>query len=309
MKAPNQSVCYSLYKRIATILIASLFLDIAVPRPPLLPDFDRPPLDEVVLSIQFADLPLQNHHAGLMWLKVRDKFPNVQEQAPVPAVFETFGVLRPSPQVADVQFMPADAMIRYWFISADGRQLLQMQRDRFMHNWRTQEQHDEYPRFEPLREAFESEILVFQAFLKENGLGEIRCNQCEVTYINAIGPTEEIEDPNRELDKIFTIWCERYAEEGLGPIERARFTASYLMPPETGDEPFGRLHINAVPGVRRRDSMPVVRLSVTARGKPKEESIAAALDWIDLGRISVVRTFAAITTKRMHELWGRKDAT
>jgi uncharacterized protein (TIGR04255 family) len=288
-------------------------LGIVVSRPKSLPDFAKPPLDEVVLSIQFADLPLQNHHAGLMWLKVRDKYPNVQEQAPIDATFETFGVPMPAPQeprrpqAPEIRFMPAEAMIRYWFISADGRQLLQMQRDRFIQNWRTREPQDEYPRFEPLRASFESEISIFQDFLKEYDIGEIRCNQCEVTYINAIGPTEEIEDPNRELDKIFTIWCERYSGEGLGPIERARFTASFLMPAETGEEPHGRLHINAAPGLRQRDSMPVVRLSVTARGKPKDESVAAALDWIDLGRVFVVRGFAAITTEKMHTFWGRKD--
>lgn len=273
---------------------------------PALPDFARPPLDEVVLSIQFADLPLKNFHAGLMWLKVRDRYPTVEEQAPISPAFETFGVLRPAPQMSEVQFMAADAMIRYWFVSVDGKQLLQLQRDRFIHNWRVRGPEDEYPRYEPLRAAFESEILIFQDFLKEYGLGEIRCNQCEVTYINAIGPSEEIEDPNRDLDKIFTIWCERFSDDSLKHTERGRFTASYLMPNHVGDEPLGRLHISAIPGVRQRDSMPVIRFSLTARGKPSDESVASALEWLDRGRASVVRGFAAVTTKRMHNLWGRK---
>lgn len=277
-------------------------------RPGPLPDFERPPLDEMVLSLQFADLQLMNHHAGILWLKLRDQYPKVEEQGPIAPVFETFGSLRAAPPTSEIQLLPADAMIRYWFVSPDGTQLLQIQRDRLIHNWRRRDFADSYPRYEVLRKRFEAEIRLVQEFLREYGLGEIRCNQCEVSYINAIGPNEITDDPNRDLDKIFTLWCERYNYDGLDHIERGRFGATYLMRVEGGEAPIGRIHINASPGIRTRDSVPVVQLNITARGKPQDETVAAAFSWLDQGHISIVRSFSAITTKEMHRIWGRTDA-
>jgi uncharacterized protein (TIGR04255 family) len=61
-------------------------------RPFDLPSYERPPVSEVVLSVQFASNPqFQIVHAGLFWQLVRDQFPNVSEQIPLQAVFETFG--------------------------------------------------------------------------------------------------------------------------------------------------------------------------------------------------------------------------
>lgn len=276
-------------------------------RPKPLPDFDRPPLDEMVLSIQFAELPLKNYHSGLLWLKLRHEYPLVEEQAPLSPVFETFGALRPVPATAEIQFLPPEAMIRYWFVSKDGNQLLQFQRDRLIHNWRRRAPEDVYPRYEPLRARFESEILSVQEFLREYEVGDIRCNQCEVTYINSIGPNPETDDPVRDLAKVFTIWREQYNDGDLERIERGRFGATYLILPDSGAEPSGRLHVVANPGIRTRDSAPTIQLNITARGKPRDETLAAALDWLDLGHASVVRSFAAITTKSMHKVWGRKD--
>lgn len=271
-----------------------------------LPDFESPPLDEMVLSIQFADLPLKNFHSGLLWLKLRNEYPNVEEQAPLLPTFETFGALRPAP-AQEIKFLPPDAMIRYWFVTQDGTQLLQFQGNRLIHNWRRRVPEDIYPRYEPLRSRFESEILLTQEFLREYDLGDIRCNQCEVTYINSIGPNAESEDPVRDLAKLFTIWCERYNDGALKHIERGRFGATYLMLSDGGGDPVGRLYLEANPGIRTRDSAPTMQLKITARGRPGDETIGAALEWLDKGRVSVVRSFAAVTTETMHKIWGRKD--
>ncbi len=278
-------------------------------RPASLPDFERPPLDEMVLSIQFADLPLKNVHAGLLWPRLRDQYPNVQEQAPVPPVFETYGALRAATSnAAEIRLLAPDAMIRYWFIAPDECQLLQFQQDRIIHNWRSRRTEDAYPRYEPLRERFESEIVIIQDFLRENNLGEIKCNQCEVSYLNAIGSLNDGQDPNLEIDKIFTVWCERFGGDGyLAHSERSRFSASFLLREGPSTDPWGRLHVMVSPGIRKIDSAPVVRLHITARGKPHDESVGAALEWLDRGRVAVVRSFVSITTETMHKVWGRKD--
>ena len=124
----------------------------AYSRPSDLPDYERPPVTEVVLSIQFAsNNKFQIVHAGLFWNLVHNQFPNVSEQAPLQAVFETFG----GPPVAapiQVQFSPP--FPRFWFESEDRAYVLQLQQDRILFNWRATSSESVYPRYETLREHF-----------------------------------------------------------------------------------------------------------------------------------------------------------
>ena len=56
-----------------------------VDRPADLPDYEHPPLVEVVLSVQFAELQgYRTVHAGLLWEdKFRKAYPIVAEQPPL----------------------------------------------------------------------------------------------------------------------------------------------------------------------------------------------------------------------------------
>src|SRR5215211_94385 len=99
-------------------------------RPTDLPDFDRPPVIEVILSMQFATLEkLKSVHMGLLWERFRSEYPDVSEQATINAVFETFGAPQPSqlgPAVQFEQFL-SPPMPRYWFEKRGTPELLQVQ--------------------------------------------------------------------------------------------------------------------------------------------------------------------------------------
>ena len=62
-------------------------------RPPDLPDFAKPPVAEVVLSLQFSSLSsLTTAHVGLLWRRFRDRLPliestGISEPLPVAATF------------------------------------------------------------------------------------------------------------------------------------------------------------------------------------------------------------------------------
>jgi uncharacterized protein (TIGR04255 family) len=273
-------------------------------RPADLPDFKRPPLNELVLSIQFGVLPFRNIHAGLLWQRFIDSYPRVEEQPPIEPVFETFGAPQARAPQLSFELLPAPP-VRYWFVSADGNELLQVQRDRLIHNWRRQKPEDRYPSYEPLRAKFEAEIAAAEEFFSEQGLGKISCNQCEVGYINLIMLDDG--DPNNRLSEIFTIVAEEYSDGYLRKLkmERGRFDLSYMVPNESGNEPIGRLHIAIHPVVHRPDNRPAIQLNVTARGKPVDETVGSALSWLDMGREAGVRGFTSVTTKEMHRLWGR----
>lgn len=64
-----------------------------LPRPDHLPDFRTPPLNEVVVGVQFA--PARGYQqilAGEVWELYRAQFPTVEEMPPIPPAFETFGL-------------------------------------------------------------------------------------------------------------------------------------------------------------------------------------------------------------------------
>ncbi len=277
-------------------------------RPADLPDFERPPLTEVALGVQFSSINFQSVHAGLWWQTVRERFPKVEEQLPLQPTFETFGL--PQPQVALPNLTELFGFIRltrHWFITGDDTQLIQVQRDRLLHNWRKRRADQGYPRYEPLRAELEAELTDFARFATANKLGEVKPNQCEVSYINHIVLDKDV-DPNRHLDQIFTVWANKYSDDYLKHVEGAQLQFRYVLEGE-GEEPIGRLHAAIQPSVDPVSSSPAVQFALTARGKPAEETIAAAVEWLNEGRKAVVRGFASMTTEAMHQRWGRKHAS
>src|SRR5262249_2810158 len=105
-------------------------------RPDDLPDFKNPPVNEVVLSLQFASIPsFHSAHIGLFWEKIRQEYPKVSEQAPLQAAFETFGVMPVNPASPfHIEALLSPPMPRFWFEELDGNELLQIQQDRIIHN-------------------------------------------------------------------------------------------------------------------------------------------------------------------------------
>src|SRR5262245_26513290 len=107
----------------------------SVIRPPL-PDFEAPPVTEVSLGVQFRPLEsLRVLHLGLLWQDFRESFPNSEEHPPLPSVVETFGKPRAAPSISlELQELPS--VPRVFFLNADQTELVQVQQDRLIRNWR-----------------------------------------------------------------------------------------------------------------------------------------------------------------------------
>jgi uncharacterized protein (TIGR04255 family) len=274
-------------------------------RPPGLPDFKFPPVTEVVLSVQFAPSSLfRSVHAGLYWNEIRSEYPKVSEQAPIAPAFETFGATPMLSPVFQVQAMFGPPMARHWFETDDGEHLVQLQPDRILHNWRQRSPEMEYPRYESLRAKFKGEVDKLIAFFRNEGLGEIRPNQCEVTYINTITSTRG-QNPHEHLARITPLWAGNLSEPVLPAPETTTIQTKYVL--RKDEVPYGRVYVTFTPSYRVTDYSPVVQLEVTARGRPSGETVAAAFVLLDEERDVVVRTFTAVTTSEMHAEWGRTD--
>lgn len=270
-----------------------------------LPDFGEPPVVEVALSVQFEPVStLRAPQLGVLWTtEFRDRFPNTQDHAPLDAVVEQFG--GPRPAHVDVRFEVQPPMPRCWFLNPEGTELVQIQQDRFVRNWRKVGGGEKYPRYERIRESFQSDLARFAAFLARENLGGLRLNQCEVTYVNHI-PACDAWRSHGEMDRVVRL-AAHHQTAFLPRAESTQLSTRYVIGGADGIS-IGRLHVNVQPAFRAQDQQPLFVLTMTARGRPDGQAVQDAFAFLDRGREWIVRGFAEITTDAMHKVWRRLDA-
>lgn len=272
-------------------------------RPADLPDFTNPPVTEVALGVQFNSIErFLTPHVGLLWETLREQFPTVEEHPPVAPSFETFGQ---GPQVGGnfgFHLQSFFRMPRMFFVKRNKTQLLQFQRDRFVHNWRKIGDEDPYPRFETMLSTFETGLQRFSTFLDEFSLGAMVPNQCEVTYINHV-PLDSGETIFDAFTRLFGTLLSSTTVRNLGSPEDARILLCYVIRNED-QAPIGRLTVSAEPA-RTSDRTNIIQLSLTARGALTEPAISAVSKLLAIGREKIVYGFTDITSPAMHARWGR----
>lgn len=274
-------------------------------RPDHLPEFERPPLVEVALALQFNPIPrLRGVEFGRFWSlpAIRDAYPKVEEANPLPPINEAPDLSPAAPHDVKLELLSTPPMPRFVFLNEAGTQALQLQEDRFTHNWRKVGEGDEYPRYESIRSQFESELAELSNFVESEDLGQLVPNTCEVTYVNVV----EIRGEANTHPLAAEILAPLRLYEALGgaELEAIRFEARHVIRDES-HKFRGRLHVILQPSVRRTNGRPAYTLQLVARGAPSGDSIEAAMRFLDSGRDHLCRAFAEATTARMHETWGR----
>jgi uncharacterized protein (TIGR04255 family) len=271
-----------------------------IDRPPDLPDFRNPPVVETVLSVQFDRLSAaRTAHFGAYWGEVRERFPKTEERGELPPTIERLPDLTPSGVGIQFEALEAPPTPRFWFTNDGGTELIQVQRDRFIKNWRKVGEGDPYPRYEHVKEGFGRDFSGFKDFVARHQLGTIRINQCEVTYINHILPVEG-SGSHSDISQVLTVWRQPEATYP-GAAQDLTFHARFPMADHNGAF-VGRLHVSLQPVMRLTDGAPMFVLSLTARGQ-----VGEGTDFFDLGREWIVRSFKELTTADMHRLWGIRN--
>lgn len=271
-----------------------------------LPNFANPPVIEVAISVQFERLTaLHTAHFGLLWEEFRNRFPRTEEHPPTDRAIENLGAVL-APQIS-VQIETVMPVARVWFLNEAGTELVQVQQDCFVHNWRKITVPTEtYPRYERIRSTFQDELGIFLQFVEREGIGRVVPIQCEITYVNHIGVGSGWQHLG-EVERVFAPWSGHYSDDFLKRPEQARIVMRHSIPGATG-EPIGRLHTDLMPAMDLKTQQPMFVLTLTARGRPIGEGIEGALAMLDIGREWIVRGFASVTTRTMHDVWRRIDA-
>lgn len=265
-----------------------------------LPKFDKPPVMEMVIGVEFAELPKWGiPHFGLFWGQIRKDYQHCSVRPPLASLIEIFG--QPEKREISLNFpLVGPPELRCWYSDKTQTWLIQVQRDRFVHNWRKTSPESLYQRFYKQRQRFEDEWQLFRNFVTTEGLGDLQIRQCEVTYFNHIEPVAG-QEAMSNLSEMFPCWSGNSAGNFLPPPEVVSFNASYVIP-----ENRGRLHISAQPVFRHADAKEIIQLTVTAKVIPSSTDFADALKAIDLGHEWAVRGFADFTSAKLHALWERK---
>jgi uncharacterized protein (TIGR04255 family) len=269
---------------------------------PALPEYAKPPVVEVAISVQFEELAgFRPIHFGLYWERVKARYPTTQHQPPLGSIVELFGsrgAQRASMSI-DTQF----PLGRCWYLSPDQLRLVQVQPDRFVLNWRKLDTDTTYPRYDTLRKLFIDELHRFLDFAAEYALGEFVPLQCELTYVNHV-----IADRGRgapqDLSNMITLWSGETSEAYLPEPEDVRLAWQYKF--EESNAALGRLHVHLQPALRTADRTPLLMLQLLARGAPAGDGIEGVLAFADRAHEWIVRGFTAITTENMHRVWERQ---
>jgi uncharacterized protein (TIGR04255 family) len=265
-----------------------------------LPEYERPPINEVVMGVQFE--PLKNIHSaifGRYWERIRDRYPRAQEHPPLLHTIEPIGI-EPQPSQPQLILRSSPFQPRSWFLREDECVLIQVQQDRYHRNWRQVRGDEKYPRFPTLLKEFQKEWSDFLEFLSEQKIEEPKIDQAELAYINIIelpGGTRDF----AQLPDVFPtlgVW-----KKGgiLPPPELVNWGVRYLLP-----DGRGRLHIQMDPAFRQTDMKFILNLNLTARGAPAGSKTDDLIDWLNLAHEWVVKAFDELTGPKMHAEWGRR---
>ena len=267
-----------------------------------LPSFAEPPVVEVALSVQFSAPPWHAPQLGPFWELVREDFPRIEEHAPLAPLGEEFGA--PRPAELRVELVDRPPAPRYWFLSRDGASLIQVQNDRFAHNWRKADESQPYPSYEGVRDVFAARFRQFVNSVWGADPTTFKPNWCEITYVDHVLPNSHW-STHAELHRVLRLVAPASPSDFRPDPEDEQLTVRFVMRDSSG-EPLGRLQISATPAYRRADHLPIYVLTFTARGLAHAETIEGALAFLDRGHEWIVRTFVDLTTEEMHSVWRRE---
>lgn len=257
--------------------------------PKLNPNFEAPPINEVVCGVVFERLSsFTAPFVGLLWDEYRADFPKSQPASLL--ISDETKTLT----LEEFQFP------RIWFVHKDERTLIQVQNDRLLFNWRKVEPGDAYPRFTYVIKEFREHFEHFNKFISKHDLGVLEVKTGELSYINHIPAGEDYDllaDIGRMLPDV--SWQRR---EGrfLPTPKIVTWRALFELPNGKGT-----LTAKVDTGRRKTDNREILVLDLTARG-PLIGSVEAMWEWFRVAHDWIVQGFADLTDPKVQtEIWKR----
>jgi hypothetical protein len=268
-----------------------------------LPQFERPPVVEIVGAAQFVALPRFGLPEIVQVGQALEGYELRELAGQLPPLDEVPPGQPERLQLPEFRFGPPQQRALYY--KSDERFVAQLQRDRIAINERrTPPQGGDDPSSEHVWPALQDLSDCVQKTLGDDGgnYGPRRATVVELTYVNAIHPADEVWGSHGDLHRVLRIVSSTAGESPWAKVERATIRFSF---PLYADDIFrGRVHVAAEPGYTE-EGTPMLNLNLITRrlvddAEPLEQAFHAS-------HCDAVRAFTAVTTPRMHEYWGRNQ--
>jgi len=259
-----------------------------------LPDYNDPPLNEVVFGIQFSPpRAFSSIDLAAIYEPFRATYPKVQEHPRLNVQIETFGGMKDQPD-SPFSIEPAPIRGRTWFISRDESHLIQFQDNRLLLNWRRRPDGVDYPRFEGVFSSFLDCMKAIEAVFREQFSTGLKINQAELTYVNLIKL-----DSFSESSK----WV-KLPYSGGHEIDSVTLNVAEVVR-DKNDKPFARFRSDLQSVYARELKQKALRLSLVFRGQPSGKDIDDCVEFFEHGHNRIVTHFDELTTDYAHKLWGK----
>ncbi len=264
---------------------------------------ERAPVGEVICDLQFEDLGWGLLEYGRYYERIRKRYPECATKPPLAAVSE-------APQGRELQFdLSSVPLPRLWFSERGGPYLIQLQKDRFILNWRKLSDEEAYPHFldsngsEGVWGRFVTEFALLREFQDETGREPPRPTRCELAYINHLSRGRDWESPSdvgRLLKPFASCSAFRFRERlALGP-EVVNLHMVFSLPGERG-----HLALRSYPGKRVCDDQEMFFVELRASGPisagASDKEIAA---WFATAHSCIVLGFVDLATEEGKLHWG-----
>ena len=145
-----------------------------------LPVFERAPVTEVNIGVQFQGVKLQAVQLGALHARFAKQYPVVEEHLPLPLQIEQFQGKSPSGIHFRFELLDRPPVPMLVFLAEDRSSLVQVDNGRFFCAWRRSTKDVRYPRYEVLREEFIRNLTIFDEFTREIGFEDKPVTQAEV---------------------------------------------------------------------------------------------------------------------------------
>jgi uncharacterized protein (TIGR04255 family) len=265
-----------------------------VERPKDLPEYARPPLDEVVVGVHFHPLAEYSDFDAYRYFSSlpSEQQGRVESRPGLMSASDFLAPFAPS-AIPQLTMVPPGARNRIWLSAPDETYLTQIQQDLFLMNWRKRSM--PYPRFEAVVSEFSKAWDGFQNLLASSERVAPVITQLEVTYVNWI-PDLSIAEffqggkslvPSEfnatDIEHHVLNWT-----SNIGPIENR----------------IGRLNIDCQSAWRAGSSdwIKGSNFTLTVRLSPHEFA-SLELGFL-FARKTIVKAFDDLTTPLAHEHWS-----
>ncbi len=253
--------------------------------------FKNPPINEVVVSTYFNPSlsGLRSEHIGLFWGKIKQDFPIVSQQPPV-------GI------TLDVNPEEPFPMPRYWLISENDINLIQIQKNAFMFNWR--HRNEEYPRFHrDIKPTFDKYYGLFNGFIQtETNIEDLTIDLCELTYVNTVEKCEEwtgIMDTKKIIPSLSILNVDARYHDPVSLNCNYIYRVSNDIQINVGI----RSAVNA-----QNEDIPILIFEIRASGRLGHINKSRVDEWFDRAHDAIINCFLDITSQDIqNNLWQRME--